>query len=28
VREEHGYRYSWKAGRSIRSITFTTETTE
>jgi hypothetical protein len=26
--EEHGYRYSWKAGRSIRSITFTTETTE
>ena len=25
VREEHVYRYSWKAGQSIRSITFTTE---
>ena len=25
VREEHGYRHSWKEGRSIRSITFTTE---
>jgi hypothetical protein len=28
VREEHIYRYSWKEGRSIRSITLTTETTE
>jgi hypothetical protein len=28
VREEHSYRFSWKEGRSIRSITFTTETTE
>ena len=25
VREEHVYRYSWKEGQSIRSITFTTE---
>jgi hypothetical protein len=25
VREEQVYRYSWKEGRSIRSITFTTE---